>query len=204
MAGNVVRLVPHKERLKRDSAERLLAYLSGVPDDELPGYLRDEVSRLLWRHAEPPQQGKLWPGGYSMLSRLQTAVVWKAIRALPARDRPQDVRHVFDLVLLNLRQDTGEVMLRRDELAAELCPRAVTDAAKEKAADRVSRAMGVLERLGVIRRERAKVAGIRGRGVAHYFINPHVAWNGDLEVRKEAAKAQPKPPLLAVMEGGAQ
>ena len=38
--------------------------------------------------------------------------------------------------------------------------------------------MGTLERMGVIRRERRKVAGMQGRGMAVYSINPHVGWNG--------------------------
>ena len=54
-----------------------------------------------------------------MISRKQTEAIWDAIRALPADDRPNHVRHAFDLVLLYLRQDNGEVMLTRDEMAAD-------------------------------------------------------------------------------------
>lgn len=98
---------------------------------------------------------------------------------------------MFDLVLLNLRPDTGEVMLLRDQLAERVgCdPHSVT------------KAMGVLKRLGVIETERRKVDGMRGPGVVAYFINPHAAWNGDLSLRREAADRQP-PPLLHLMEGG--
>jgi len=53
-------------------------------------------------------------------SPIQTAAIWDAIRALPSDDRPHQVRHAFDLVLLNLRQDTGEVLLTRDQLAEEI------------------------------------------------------------------------------------
>jgi len=126
-----------------------------------------------------------------MLSRAQTAAIWDAIRALPADDRPNQVRHAFDLVVLNLRQDTGEVMLTREQLAEKIgcAPR------------NLSTIMGVLERLGVIRRERRRIEGLQGRGIAVYFVNPHVAWNGSLDIRKtEAGDAQP--PLLTLMEGG--
>ena len=126
-----------------------------------------------------------------MLSRTQTAAIWDAIRALPPDDRPNQVRHAFDLVLLNLRQDTGEVLLTRDQLAERIgcAPRSV------------STIMGTLERMGVIRRERRRIEGVQGRGIAVYFINPHVAWNGSLDVRKAEA-AEVKPPLLILMDGG--
>lgn len=110
-----------------------------------------------------------------MISRRQTEAVWDAIRGLPATERPHQVRHAFDLILLNLRQDTGEVLLARDALAAKIgC-----------SPENLSRIMGTLERMGVIRRERRKIDGMQGRGIAVYFINPHVAWNGSLELRKQ-------------------
>lgn len=93
--------------------------------------------------------------------------------------------------MLNLRQDTGEVILTRDQLAAEIgCD-----------PDHVSNVTGTLVRMGVIQRERRRVEGMRGPGVAVYFVNPHVAWNGSLDVRKEEA-AKVKPPLLTLMQGG--
>jgi len=161
---------------------------------QLPAETRVAISRVthaLQRHARPGTEQGLWPGGFTMLSRDQTAAVWDAIRALPADDRPNHVRHAFDLVLLNLRQDTGEVMLTRDQLAERIgcAPRSV------------STVMGTLERMGVIRRERRRIEGMQGRGMAVYFINPHVAWNGSLDVRKAEAK-DVKAPTLTLMEGG--
>jgi len=128
-----------------------------------------------------------------MLSRNQTIAIWDAIRALPSDDRPHQVRHVFDLVLVNLRQDTGEVLLTRDQLAEKVgCT-----------SNHISRMMGTLEKMGVIRRERRKIEGVQGRGMAVYFINPHVAWNGSLDVRKAQA-AEIRPPMqLELLHGGA-
>lgn len=195
--AEVVRLRTPQQKIERDTAAGLAEQLRLLPDEllqQLPGSVRLAISRAthgLHKHARPDTEEGLWPGGFTMLSRAQTAAIWDAIRALPADDRPHQVRHAFDLVILNLRQDTGEVMLTRDEIAAKIgC-----------AAKHVSTIMGTLERLGVVRRERRRVEGLQGPGVAVYFVNPHVAWNGSLDVRKAEA-AEVKPPLLTVMEGG--
>ena len=118
-----------------------------------------------------------------MLSRVQTKWVWDQIRKLPPSARPNQVRHAFDLVLLYLRQDTGEVMLTRDEIAAEIGCRPRD----------VSTIMGTLEKLHVLSRERRPDAPYRGGGRVVYVVNAHVAWNGSLELRAKAA-AQLKPP----------
>jgi len=193
----ITRLRTKRQRAERDEAAAAAAQLSLLSPDllgQLPGSAQQAISRAvgaLQRHARPDTEEGLWPGGYTMLSRTQTAAIWDAIRALPPDDRPNQVRHAFDLVLLNLRQDTGEVMLTRDQLADRIgC-----------APKNVSTIMGTLERMGVIRRERRRIEGVQGRGIAVYFINPHVAWNGSLDARKAEA-AEVKPPLLVLMDGG--
>ena len=195
--AQVVRLRSKQQRAERDEAAAAAAQLSLLSPElleRLPGSAQQAISRAvgaLHRHARPDTEEGLWPGGFTMLSRTQTAAIWDAIRALPPDDRPNQVRHAFDLVLLNLQQDTGEVLLTRDQLAERIgC-----------APGHVSRVMGTLERMGVIRRERRRIEGVQGRGVAVYFINPHVAWNGSLDARKAEA-AEVRPPLLTLMEGG--
>jgi CRP-like cAMP-binding protein len=193
MAATVVRFQPKRERITREAAASLADALREFPEEQVPASARAALLNALHKLTHPDTQESIWPGGFSMLSRTQTAAVWDAIRRLRPEERPNQVRHAFDLVLLNLRQDTGEVMLTRDQLAAEIgC-----------AARHVSTIMGTLERLGVIRRERRRIEGVQGRGMAVYFINPHVAWNGSLEVRKEEAAETP-PPLLRLMQGGAE
>lgn len=194
---DVVRLRTKRQRAERDTAAAMAEQLRLLPTDlveQLPPSLQRAISQTthgLDRHARPDTEEGLWPGGFAMLSRAQTKAVWDAIRVLPADERPNQVRHAFDLVVLNLRQDTGEVMLTRDQLAAEIgCD-----------PDHVSHVMGTLVRMGVIRRERRRVEGMRGPGVAVYFVNPHVAWNGSLDARKAEA-VEIKPPLLVLMEGG--
>ena len=197
--AQIVRLTTHQQRSEREEAAQVAEQLSLLSDEflkHLPGEARLAISRAthaLQKAARPDTTEGLWPGGFTMLSRMQTAAIWDAIRALPSDDRPNQVRHAFDLVLLNLRQDTGEVLLTRDQLAEEIncAPRSV------------STIMGTLEKMGVIRRERRKIEGVRGPGMAVYFINPHVAWNGSLDVRKAQA-AETRPPMqLELLHGGA-
>jgi len=197
MMAQLVRLWTRRERSGRDEAAAAAAQLSLLTPEllgQLPAGGQRAISQArqaLQRHARPDTEEGLWPGGFNMLSRTQTAAIWDAIRALSADDRPGQVRHAFDLVLLNLDQDTGEVMLTRDQLAERIgC-----------APKNVSTIMGTLERMGVVRRERRRIEGLQGPGQAVYLVNPHVAWNGDLEIRKEEA-AKVKPPMLTLMEGG--
>jgi len=195
----IVRLTTRQQRSGQEEAAQAAEQLSLLSEEllkHLPGEARIAISRAthaLQKAARPDTTEGLWPGGFTMLSRIQTAAIWDAIRALPSNDRPHQVRHAFDLVLLNLRQDTGEVLLTRDQLAEEIncAPRSV------------STIMGTLEKMGVIRRERRKIEGVRGPGMAVYFINPHVAWNGSLDVRKAQA-TETRPPLqLKLLHGGA-
>ena len=197
--AQIVRLTTKPQRSGQKEAAQAAEQLSLLSEEllkHLPGEARIAISRAthaLQKAARPDTTEGLWPGGFTMLSRMQTAAIWDAIRALPSDDRPNQVRHAFDLVLLNLRQDTGEVLLTRDQLAEEIncAPRSV------------STIMGTLEKMGVIRRERRKIEGVRGPGIAVYFINPHVAWNGSLDVRKAQA-AETRPPLqLELLHGGA-
>lgn len=195
--AQLVRFRSRQQQSEREASAALAEQFSLLPPEmleQLPGEARMLISRAthaLQRLARPGTNEGLWPGGFTMLSRDQTIAIWDAIRVLPSNDRPNHVRHAFDLVLVNLRQDTGEVMLTRDQLAEKIgC-----------APKNVSTVMGTLERMGVIRRERRRIEGLQGRGMAVYFINPHVAWNGSLDVRKaEASKT--KPPKLRLMEGG--
>lgn len=125
-----------------------------------------------------------------MISVAQIGRVWDAIRELPPKERPQDVRRAFDLVLLHLVPDEGRVNLFRDEFADKM----------GVPANVASAALAVLVRLGVLRRELVRAAGMRGPGVAVFYVNPHVAWNGALDVRKAEAAKRPGP-LLKLMEG---
>lgn len=187
--GELKRFIPKMQRVKAETAAEITEQLGLFDLSDLPEQPREAILNALHRFTHDDNFEQLWPGGFSMLSRTQTAAIWDAIRALPASKRPNHVRHAFDLTLLNLRQDTGEVMLTRDQFAERIgCT-----------SNHVSRIMGTLEEMDVIRRERRRVEGMQGRGMAVYFINPHVAWNGKLEVRKREAAQHPVP-LLRLIE----
>lgn len=186
--GNVHRLTPVTERVPRSKAQAAQDAIGAL---DIPPHARERLRQELYRITEPDFARSPWRH-FTMLSVQQAGAIWDAIRALPAKDRPQEVRHAFDLATLHLRQDTGEIMLTRQEMAERM----KVDASK------VTHAMGVLERMGVIiKGERRKVPGLRGRGLTPYFINPHVAWNGTLAGAIEEAKRQ-EPPLLTLMRGG--
>lgn len=194
------RLVPDRERVKRSDAALAARLIDGM--DYLPQELRHTMRRELFRAAEPDTSRSPW-GKYTMLSVAQVGAIWQAIRELERTKpeerpqemrhaRPHEVRHVLDLAFLHLRQDTGEIMLTRDEIAERsgITPQ------------NVSKAMTVLANLGVvIKGDLRKVAGMKGRGMRPYFINPHAAWNGTVAGAVEEAKRQ-EPPLLRLMKGG--
>lgn len=191
MSADVHRLATRPERIRRDGAAALESALRSVDPDLVPAWMLRDLLNRVHRAMELDASRSIWPGGFSMISVQQTVAVWDWIRALPGRDRPHAVRHAFDLVLSNLRQDTGEVMLRREEFADRMGVRV----------QEASSALSLLARAGVLRVERMRVEGLRGPGLAVYFINPHVAWNGQLEARASVAKSS-SPPLLKLMQGG--
>lgn len=188
MAAKVVRFQSREDVAKRQLADDLDKQLALFSDQEVPPFAREVVRNWLYRLAHPSSEAHIWPGGYCMISRQQTEAVWDAIRKLPSELRPHQVRHAFDLVLLYLKPDTGEVMLSRQEMAAKM----ETDAAN------VSRVMRTLEDMEVVHRKRRRVDGVRGPGLVVYLINPYVAWNGRLDVRLREAEKTKQPSLKLV------
>jgi CRP-like cAMP-binding protein len=187
MTAQVHRLLPNRERIKRAEARDRM---DEIDQWGLPVWLREKVRNELFRASEPETARPAF-GKFAMFSVAQMGAIWGWIRTLPAQQRPQEVRHALDLAILHMRQDTGEVMLTRDQMAEAMKCRP----------DRVSQAMKVLSRAGIILTERRRVEGMRGPGIVAYFVNPHAAWNGSLAIQEIEARRQ-TPPLLALMEGG--
>jgi len=182
--AKLTRFVPKADQIAKAKADEAR---QAVLDLGLPEGATADILVTIARHENG---GRLAEWKFNMLNPSQCLTVWDAIRALPSDDRPNQVRHLFDLILTHIETNTGAVTLSREELAA-----LVGTEPKH-----VSTMMGTLERMGVVYRRRHKVMGMRGPGVARYFVNQHVAWNGSLELRAEQAKDVPLP--FAVIEGG--
>lgn len=179
--ADVTRFIPKAERLKAEQVAEVRQYVLGLG---LPTKATEDILITLQRHETG---GVLADWTFNMISPAQCLAVWNAIHE---GEKPNETRRVFDYVLTHIETNTGLVTLTRDELAE-----VVGIDARE-----VSRAMGRLEKLGAIVRERVKVPGMRGPGKARYRLNPHVGWNGKLEKRQQAAEQVPLP--FGVIEGG--
>jgi CRP-like cAMP-binding protein len=124
---------------------------------------------------------------FVMLSPSQNAEV---VRYLADHSsRPVAAMQLWALCFEYLRNDTGEVMLRRDEIADKLGLESRT----------ISEMMTELTDFGAIIRKREKVGGMRGPGLVRYFMNPRVATHLG---GAERDKAQAEAPLLKLMIGG--
>ncbi|MBF0562080.1 MAG: hypothetical protein HQL37_08680 [Alphaproteobacteria bacterium] len=175
------RFIPRAERIAKVKADEAR---QGVLALGLPESVTEDIMVAIARH----ETGGVLPAWkFNMISPEQCLAVWDAIRQM---DRPELTRHVFDLVLTHIEPNTGAVTLTREEIS----DRVGTEPRN------VSTVMTQLEEHKVIFRRRLKVAGMRGRGPVRYYLNPHVAWNGKLEVRVEESKQMPLP--FAVIEGG--
>jgi hypothetical protein len=199
-----IRRLPTREAAERRRvAQQLVAQQHAIPDDVV-GQLtlraqraRAEYLRELRRQALD-QDEPIWAdGGYDMFSRRQMEHIRRELRKLSGKDRRQDVYDAFLMFIGNIDRDTGQILLSRKDFADEL----------GIALRSVSSVMTTLARLNVIRRE-------YDSGRVSYFINAHVAWNGDLTLRKAEAAKSRKPsevleepaeaaaPLLTLMQGG--
>lgn len=175
------RFLPKAERIARAKTEEAR---QAVLDLGLPESATEDMMVTIARH----ETGGVLPAWkFNMIEPSQCLAVWNAIRKM---DRPDLTRHVFDLVLTHVEPNTGTVTLTREEIAQQ-CE---TDPCN------ISTVMSQLKAHKVIFRRRLKVAGMRWCGPVRYYLNPHVAWNGKLEVRTEEAKQAPLP--FAVIEGG--
>ena len=172
--GNVV-LLPRHSRATREQAMQLRQL---ALDLEIPEDARAVIDNALYRVSESP--GRRWM--FVMISPEQFRFVKQATMRTP---RPDQAWSVFSIAITYMRQDTGEILASRDQLAEIVGtqPR------------NVSTAMSDLVKIGAIVRHR------RGRKVV-YSVNPRVGWNGGEGTRQEASKDAPKlrlvPPQLDI------
>ena len=106
--GNVVKL-PRHSRASRDQAELLRQYAF---DLELSPEARAELDNALYRVTETP--GRRWM--FVMISPEQFRFVTKATKSAV---RPDVTLRVWNAAVTYMRQDTGEIMASREQLAAD-------------------------------------------------------------------------------------
>ena len=121
-----------------------------------------------------------------MLSPSQNRAVVKYLRSNSAR--PMVAVELWALCFEHLRNDTGEVLLSREQMAEEV----------GVAPKRVSEVMSELVKIGAISRVRERVPGMRGSGVVRYFMNPNVATQLGGKARDDAQRSAP---MLALVGG---
>ena len=184
MVAKLHQLVPKPERLKTEQAKLLLDVLRPI-EGELPANVVRELKTHIQRRT-PARRG--WT--FIMISPDQHRAVMRWIRTESAR--PMDAVGVWGELFSAVDQDTGEIMLTRDQIA-ELTGIAV---------QHVSNVMTELEGIGAIIRRRERVAGMRGRGMVRYSLNPVVGTHLPGGLRDEVQAEAPPGPLLRVMEGG--
>lgn len=179
-AASITTLKTRPDRLRQDQADTLrqalLPFIKDMPDavGALIGLVdRQTASRNKWT--------------FVMLSPEQNDQVVEYLAQ--NSKRPLVAVRVWARCFRHLRTDTGEILLRRDELADQLSIRS----------DTVSEIMSELEGFGAIIRKRERVAGMRGPGMVRYFMNPRVATH---LAGSERDQAQREAPLLQLMQGG--
>ncbi len=176
--GQIFNLTTRRQRLRADQEEALrqaiLPFEGQIPDDAFRDVLsavdRSSAHRNKWT--------------FIMLSPEQNHLVIEYLAA--NSKRPIMVLRAWGLCFNHLRNDTGEILLHREELAEKL----------GTTADHVSHVMTELVEFGAIIRRRRRVAGLRGPGMAQYFMNPKVATHLG---GRERDKAQDDAPQLRLV-----
>lgn len=166
--GKIIKLPKHS-RVKRSLAKQLQQSLD---DYDLPVEARALLDNTLYAISDNPGEREV----FVMVTCNQLAYITKEIT------KCREVATTFTVwnyALSKIRQDTGEVMATRDELAKEIgiSPNQITNA------------MTALENIGAIIKQK------RGRNVV-YVVNANVAWNGKEGARIKAASKAPKLTLI--------
>jgi hypothetical protein len=173
MPATLHRLRTKRQRLRNEQASALRQMVldfEGLPDDAVRAIIgaidRETVADNGWT--------------FVMLSPAQNRAVVNWL--LEHAERPREAVALWVLLFEHLDRGTGMIVLTRDELAEQVGTHP----------DHVTRIMAELESIGAISRRRERVAGMRGPGVARYFMNPNVGTHLLGQVRDEAqAQASP-------------
>ena len=164
--------LPKHSRIKRDQAEKARLALADI---DMPEEARAVLDNALYSITNTPGARAI----FTMISNDQFRYVSKMIASGPDAGK---TLLVWNVAVTRVRQDTGEILATRDQLAEDTGTNP----------DEVSRAMTQLSNIGAILKSK------RGRNVV-YKVNPHVAWNGSEGARVAACRTAPK---LQLIEGG--
>jgi hypothetical protein len=185
MAASIHELKPARAKILAETTDKIaLALADPQLDLQLP---EGEISRVIAALQRHTVSKSGWT--FIMLSPAQNALVVRELRK--HSNRPMVAMALWAELFDNMRTDTGEIVLRREELANKMGVQS----------SHISEIMGEMVKLGAIIRRREKVAGMRGPGLVRYFMNPRV---GTSLQGAERDKAQAEAPLLKIMEGGFQ
>lgn len=184
MSAVIRRFRGRPERLRQDESARVRAVLVPFVEDGFSSpQLSAAAGRLIAVLDGETASVNRW--SFVMLSPAQNASVVEYLVA--HSERPFVAVRVWALCFEHLRMDTGEIVLGREEIAAKL----------GVSARDVSRVVSELVECGALSRVRERVAGVRGRGVVRYFMNPSVATHLSGKARDDAQAAAPR---LGVVE----
>jgi hypothetical protein len=173
MPATLHRLRTKRQRLRREQAaalRQMILEFEGLPDHAARAIIgaidRETAAENGWT--------------FVMLSPAQNRAVIDWL--LEHAERRREAIALWALLFEHLDRHTGMILLTRDELAEQVGAHP----------DNVTRIMADLESIGAISRRRERVAGMRGPGMARYFMNPNVGTHLVGLVR-EKAQAQASP-----------
>lgn len=175
----VIRFRSKKQLLDADQAlalREMIAGMGGLPENA--------VGRICAAIDQNTASENGW--SFVMLSPAQNRAVVKWLSR--NSKRPHKAAELWAECFTAMRNDTGEIMKTREELAEAVGLKA----------DHVSEIMGELVSIRAIISKRERVPGLRGPGLVRYFMNPTVATHLPNEARKKAQAEAP--PLLAYMD----
>ena len=173
MAATIVELHSKPDRLRADQAERLRQALLPF-EAECPDQVRDLIGHIDRKTASRNK----WT--FVMLSPEQNAAVVDYLSLHSTR--PINAVRLWALCFKHLRTDTGEILLRREEIAEKL----------GIGAEHVSHIMAELVGVKAIITQRERVRGLKGPGFVRYFMNPRIATNLSGHARDQVQDAAPQ------------
>lgn len=144
----------------------------------------DTINEILYYIDQRTAVTRKWT--FVMLSPAQNAAIVDYL--VDQSERPMQAVRLWALCFKHLNNDTGEIMLRREEIAETLAIPPST----------VTKIMSELRSRNAIISRRTAVRGMRGQGIVRYYMNPTVATHLAGKAREMAQEAAP--PIAATPE----